>query len=228
MERRFGVWLVVAIGLVGSPGWAAADPRPGDHGGFSYAYVSDGGSITASGDMRDLARARSFKSSGPMLWFRDGAREFLVRDPDTLAQLDAAWRPSRALDAAAAELDRQHDELDRKQDELDARQDGLDSRQEALASRESALADREEDATPAGRAELAKQRRALQQEQRALAAELRTLDRPRKELRTQLDALEKKLDALRPQQTAASSKEGVAVRAILRAAIASGTARPIK
>lgn len=223
--RRLGIGLAAIVGFAALPGLALAKP-PRD---FSYAYLSDGGSITMSGDSRDLARIRAFKQgSGPMLWFRDGSQEHLVRDADTLAQLDVAWRPGRELDAAEAALDRQIDDLDRKHDVLDTKRDALDSRRDALADRESELADREADDAPANRAAITKQRRELQQQQRALVDERRTLERPMKELRARMDALKPKLDALHQKQTATSAKEEADVRAILRRAVTAGTAKPIK
>ena len=228
--RLVELGLIAAVGLTHASGLAAAEPaRDGrDH---SYAYIANGGSITMSGDDKDVARARSFKQgSGPLLWFREAGQEYIVRDPDTLAQLDAVWRPGRELDAAEAKLDRQHDGLDHKQDQLDARRDALESRRDALADRESELADRESEdsVTPATRADLAKQRRDLQQQQRALTGEMRALEQPMRELRAQMDAIQRQIDALNQKQKLASSKEETEMRALFRRAIAAGTARPAR
>jgi hypothetical protein len=224
--RLIKLCLIAAVGLTQASGPAAADTR--DH---SYAYLANGGSITMSGDAKDVARARSLKQgSGPLLWFREGGQEYIVRDPDTLAQLEAVWKPGRELDVAEAKLDRQHDALDHKHDQLDAKRDGLESRREALADRESEIADRESEGSvsQATKAELAKQRRDLQQQQQALAGEMRALDQPMKELRTQMDAIQRQLDALHQKQKLASSKEETDVRAVFRRAIAAGTAKPAR
>src|SRR4029079_14101313 len=140
--RLIELCLIAAVGLTQAPGMAAAEraPETRDH---SYAYVRNGGDITMSGSSWDIARARSFKQgSGPLLWFREGGQEYVVRDPDTLAQLEAVWKPGRELDAAEETLDRQNDSLDSKRDQLDARREELESRRDALADRESDLADR--------------------------------------------------------------------------------------
>jgi len=225
--RLIELCLIAAVGLTHASGLAAAGPAPDAHD-HSYAYLANGGSITMSGDAKDVARARTFKQGGgPLLWFREGGQEYIVRDPDTLAQLEAVWKPGRELDVAEAKLDRQHDSLDRKHDELDAKHDALESRRDALSDRESKLADRESDdsVSPAARAELARQRRDLQQQQQALTGEMRALEQPKKELRAQMDVIQRQLDALHQKQRLASSKEETEVRAVFRRAIAAGTAK---
>lgn len=214
--------LVLAVGS----GVAAAESSRG----FSYAYLRDGGSITMSGDSRDIEHVRSFKQGGtPVLWFRDGGQEYLVRDAGTLAALETVWKPGRELDAAEEALDRQSDGLDHKQDQLDGQREALDTRQEALDERESELADREsDDASAATRADVAKQRRELQQQRQVIAGERRKLDAPSRELRAQLEVIRRQLDVLHQKQKLASAKEDVEMRALLRRAVASGTAKPAK
>jgi hypothetical protein len=228
--RMIELCLIATLGLTHVSGPAVAGPAP-DTRDHSYAYLTSGGNITMSGDTKDIARARRFKQgSGPLLWFREGGQEYIVRDPDTLAQLEAVWKPGRELDVAEAKLDRQHDSLDRKHDQLEAKHDALESRRDALADRESELAERESDdsARPAARAELARQRRELRQQQQALAGELRALEQPMTELRAQIDAIQRQLDALRQKQELASSKEETEVRAVFRRAIATGAAKPAR
>ena len=228
--RLIQLCLIAAIGLAHASGLAVAGPAsdPRDH---SYAYITSGGSMTMSGDSKDIARARTFReSNGPLLWFREGGQEYIVRDADTLAQLEAIWKPSRELDAAEDKLDHQHDGLEHKLDQLDAKRDAIEARRDALADRESDLADRESDDSvrPAARAELAKQRRDLQQQRQALANEQRALDQPMKELRAQMDAIQRQLDALHQKQQLAAGKEETEVRALFRRAIAAGTAKPTR
>ncbi|HSR99616.1 MAG TPA: hypothetical protein VLM79_21335 [Kofleriaceae bacterium] len=228
--RLIELCLIAAVCLAQAPGMAAAEVSS-DTRDHSYAYLRNGNDITMSGNTKDIARARSFRQgSGPMLWFREGGQEYVVRDPDTLAQLEVVWKPGRELDAAEEKLDRQNDSLDGKRDQLDAKRDELESRRDALADRESDLADRASDdsVTPATKAELEKQRRNLQQQRQALAGELRALERPMKELRAQMDAIQRQLDALRQKQKLASNKEEIEVRALFRRAIAAGTAKVVR
>jgi len=228
--RLIELCLLAALGVTQASGLAAAGPAS-DTRDHSYVYLANGGNITMSGDAKDVARARTFKqANGPLLLFREAGQEYIVRDPDTLAQLEAVWKPSRELDAAESKLDRQHDSLDRKYDQLDRKHDALESRRDALSDRESELADREsgDSVSAADRADIARQRRDLQQQRQALAGELRALEQPMKELRAQMDPIRRQMAALRAKQELASSKEETEMRALLRRAIAAGTAKPIK
>ena len=226
--RLFKLCLIAALGVTFASGLRRPDLRR--HARPQLRYLANGGNITMSGDAKDVARARSFKQTGgPLLLFREAGQEYIVRDPDTLAQLEAVWKPSRELDAAESKLDRQNDSLDRKHDQLDRKHDALESRRDTLADRESELADQSSDsASPTARAALAKQRRDLQQQREAITVELRALEQPMKELRAQIDAIRRQMDALRPKQELASSKEETEMRALLRRAIAAGTAKPAK
>lgn len=227
--RLIQLCLIAALGLTHAPGLASARPASGMRD--SYIYVARGGSITMSGDDKDMARARSFKQSGgPMLWFRDAGQEYLVRDADTLAQLEVVWKPGRELEVVEDNLDRQHDDLDARHERLEARRDKLSDRRDALADRESELADRESEDSlgAAARAEIARKRRDLRQQRDRLDGEIRALEAPMSELRAQMDALQRQLDALRPKQQAATAKEETEMRALLRRAIAAGTARPVR
>ena len=228
--RLIELCLLAAVGLTQAPGMAGAE-RASEMRDHSYAYLRNGGEITMSGSSKDIDRARSFRQGGgPMLWFREGGQEYIVRDPDTLAQLEAVWKPGRELDAAEEKLDRQNDSLDGKRDQLDAKREELESRRDDLAERESDLADRasEDSVSAATKAELAKQRRNLEQQRQALADEIRALERPMKELRSQMDAIQRQLDALHQKQKLAASKEETDARALFRRAIAAGTARPVR
>lgn len=226
--RWVGLCVVAAIGLGQASGEAVAGA--GSETRDAYAYIGNGGSITMSGDARDIAHARTFKGGGPLLWFRDGGQEYIVRDPDTLAQLEAVWKPGRELDAAESKLDHQHDGLDHQHDQLDAKRDQLQSRRDDLADRDSELADRASDdaVKPAEKAEIAKQRRALAQQRDAIAGEIRALEPPMNDLRAQMAAIQHQLDALRDRQKAAEAKEAIEMRAVFRKAVASGAAKPFK
>lgn len=189
--------LIAAVGIH-APRLAAADTASGtrDH---SYAYLASGGYITMSGDAGDIVRARNFKQSGgPLLWFREGGHEYVVRD-------------------------RKHDQLDRKRDAIESRRDDLADRESELADRES-----DDALAPAAKSELARQRRELQQQRQALDGELRALEQPMNELRAQMDALRHQLDAIHQKQKLASSKEETEVRALFRRFIAAGTAKLVK
>jgi hypothetical protein len=98
-----------------APGLAPAS-RARARRDHSYTYLGEGGDLTVVGDSEGVARALSFRQGdASLLWFREGGQEYIVRDPDTLAQLEAAWSaPRRELDAEEARLDGQRDSLERR------------------------------------------------------------------------------------------------------------------
>jgi len=205
-----------------APGLAAHDLRD-----LCYTYLSEGGNVTVFGDSKGVARARSFRQgNASVLWFREGGQEYIVRDPDTLAQLEAAGTAGREPSVEEHKLDRQHDGLERKREQLDSKRDEIKSRREALTERESELAEREsKDSASATRENLATQRREIQREQQALAEEMRGLEPSRKEVRAQIDAIQRQIDALRLKRELASRDE---VRALFRRAITAGKATPAR
>jgi hypothetical protein len=224
MIRPSSSLLLAAVLAAYAPSLAAASPAhdPPDH---SYTYLGKGGNVTVFGDSKGVARALSFKQgNASVLWFREGGHEYIVRDPDALAQLEAAWTRGRELDVEAQV--RQHDGLARKHEQLNAKRDEIKARRDALTERESELAEREsEDPVRAGREDLAKQRRDLRREQQALAGELRALEPSLKELRPQMDAIQRQIDVLRLKRELASNAE---VCAQFRRAITAGKATPAR
>ena len=65
---------------------------------LNYVYFQDDNHTSMSGDTRDIERARRFKQARePVLWFRDGGQEYILRDPAVLKQAEATWRPVVAI-----------------------------------------------------------------------------------------------------------------------------------
>jgi bla regulator protein blaR1 len=59
---------------------------------FNYVFIHDE-STTTSGSKADVARARRFKRPGePLVWFRRGGQEYVIRDPQTVRQIQEVWR----------------------------------------------------------------------------------------------------------------------------------------
>ncbi|WP_251274360.1 hypothetical protein, partial [Enterobacter hormaechei] len=71
----------------------------------------DGDSTFANGGMDDVMVARRQLGKGPALWFRQGDKRYVVRDPMLIQSLQRAY-------AGAADLGRQQSELGRQQSAL--------------------------------------------------------------------------------------------------------------
>jgi BlaR1 peptidase M56 len=106
--------------------------------GYSYSYDSNGDSyalisgnnknhVQFSGDWYDGRRADLDKARavahGDFLWFTRNGKSYVVDDPQTIARIQAMYRPME-------DLGRQQEELGRKQEELGKQQEELGRQQE--------------------------------------------------------------------------------------------------
>ncbi|SFS10563.1 Signal transducer regulating beta-lactamase production, contains metallopeptidase domain [Stenotrophomonas maltophilia] len=90
------------------------------------AYVLvDGDSTFANGGIDDVAQARRQLGKGPALWFRQGDKRYVVRDPMLVQSLQRAYAGATELGRQQGELGRQQSVLGRQQGELGRRQGEL-------------------------------------------------------------------------------------------------------
>jgi bla regulator protein blaR1 len=195
---------------------------------LNYVYLVDD-NTTMSGDSRDVERARRLRrGKEPLVWFRSGGQDYVIREPGILQQIDAAMTPVRDLGNQQGELGKQQGELGKQQGELGARMSVIGTREGTLAVRESALAmrDQSDALTPAEKDKLARQRHELRQHERALRKEMRALERPMHQLGERMQVLGQQMQVLGQQMQVASARAEAELRALFQKAIASGTAKP--
>jgi hypothetical protein len=236
MNMRFRpveLGLLAVLGLTGAAAPGLADP---DHApavktsDLNYVFFYNDNETTMSGNMKDIDRARKFKQpKEQLLWFRDGSQEYVIRDPATLKQAEATWKPMRDLGEQQGKLGSQQGELGKQQGELGRQQGVLGTRQGTLAVRESALSMREssDSLSPAEKDQVARQRQELRQQQRTLRKEMRALEKPMRELGGKMEALGREMEALGRQMTIASQKSEAEIRVLFKRSIASGIAKPV-
>ncbi|WP_229257174.1 biotin/lipoyl-containing protein [Duganella callida] len=66
----------------------------------AYAIVRAGNDgMTVSADISDIRKVAQLRDSvkGDFLWFRDGDKTYLIRDPAVMARLEEAWQPVKRL-----------------------------------------------------------------------------------------------------------------------------------
>jgi hypothetical protein len=97
--------------------------------GDAYAIVrgNDKEHLTFSGDWNDghggdIDRARAM-AHGDFLWFSRNSKSYVVDDPQTLAQIEAMYKPMEDLGQQQEALGRQQEELGRKQEDLGRQQE---------------------------------------------------------------------------------------------------------
>jgi hypothetical protein len=121
--------------------------------------------------------------TGDFLWLRRAKKSFLVRDPETLRQVQTLFDPLRALEPDRAALERLRAPLER-------REQALDREQEALDREADRLSDRKEERAVGAREDLERRRRALQERLRALEKEQKQIEALENDLEEKQEALE--------------------------------------
>jgi hypothetical protein len=209
-----------------------------------YVMLREDGGIMSSGSREDVETARRFRRSGEsLLWFRQGGREFVVRDPNTLSQVESIWQPVNELGNEQGRLGAEQGRLGAKQGELGARQGQLGAEQGKLGARQgeigeaqARLAARESAAqTTAAREALEQDRRSiaqkirdLEEDMRLLDKRMRELDEPMRELNAPMEGLSREMALLGKKMEEASRRAQEEMRALLERAIATGLAEVVR
>ena len=167
-------WLVLLhCGIAAAPLAAATD---------SYV-LARGNHWTSAATIPEIQRLHR-RYSGEFLWFRRGGKAFLIREPATLAEAFALFRPMEIDRPERRDLERRQREIDRKENALDREEEELDR-----------LADRnDEEEEPKTQAE--SERRDLEHRQRELEARRRDVGQEARKLEPIERALEEREEAL--------------------------------
>jgi bla regulator protein blaR1 len=212
---------------------------------LNYVLFVNDHHTTMDGSMRDIDRARRFKRPGePMLWFRHGGREYVIRDRALLSQIEATWalvnvlgNEQGLLGGRQGELGALQGEIGARQGEIGAAQGKLGGRQGVLGERQGRLAEQESRLTrsPSGRDGFDHERRTLDQEMRALDEEMRfldnkmrELDKPMRDLDEQMRVLDREMEALDRKMQAEVKRAEAETWSVLERAVASGIAETVK
>lgn len=233
--RPVELGLIAVLGLTGPSGIVAADPAcestAAKESELSYVYVRDDNHTSMSGNTSDIERARQLKQPNEQIvWFRDGGKEYVIRDAATLKQVEAMWKPVDDIGEAQGKLGNQIGELGRQVGELGAQQGLLGTRQSGISIREANLSMRESNDSlgEAARIELGKQRQELQHQMRALNKQMRTLAKAMKEINARIEPLNREMNVLGQKMKVVSNKATGEMRVVFKRSIANGLARPVK
>jgi len=232
-------------GLPSTPVTPQAPAAAGRRGSkrVNYVLFMDEDSTMMSGSSADRSRAASLrKGKEQLLWFRRDGREYVVRDPAVLREVEETFRPLRqigeeqakvgakqaGIGQRQAEIGEQQAAIGQKQAEIGAKQAQIGSRQAAFAARQAA-------SERVDRAELDKERRQLEldmrqleQEMQALSGEMHAFNKPMDDLNEDMNALSEDMNALSRKMEEASAKAEAQMDALLHRAISSGAATEVK
>lgn len=166
--RRVALAMLAAFAapmVVGASSAAAALSPAEAVDRVAYVLMSPGSSTTTmSGSTEDISRARSLRRGEEgLLYVRQGAAAYVIRDAAAIRQAEAIFAPQRELGA--------------KQAELGSRQAELGRRQGALGAEQARLGLRQASARPAQANELGRQQNELGRRQGLLGQEQAVLGR---------------------------------------------------
>jgi bla regulator protein BlaR1 len=189
-----------------APGYSSISMSSPDDG-LAYAVLDAGHTMMVSGTQADIQAAyRVRQADATVIWVRRGKQSYVIRDPASIKQMQAALEPARALGARQSELGTEQAKLGGRQALLGGQQARLGSRQAQLAMKPDSGDYR------AAMAELATEQAALARQQEPLGEQQRVLG----ERQAQLGKL----------QAEVTVKVRQSVLAVLDGAIRSGTAQP--
>ena len=225
----------------------AAVPEEQRERDASFVYFVDDNHTTTSGSTGDVERARQHRRgrNEPLLWFRHGNREYVVRDPSTLAAVSAIWEPVNALGEEQGRVGAEQGRIGARQGEIGAKQGGIGAEQGHIGARQGELGMRQgrlaaREASRFGRSEaqqreidgerraIDREMRDLDEDMRLLDAKMRELDKPMQELSDQMNVLSKEMNALSVQMEQASKRAEEQMLALFERVVKNGLAEAVK
>ena len=208
----------------------------------TFVIFRDDATHMMDGSREDLARARRFRQGQePMIWVRQGGREYVSRDQTFLRQLHESWAP-------VASLARQQNEIGVQQNRISERQAGVSDQQSRISVEQSRLGVQQSEiglrqsqlsvssgtsATEQSRLEderarLQAQISALSRQIEDLTLKMREMERPIRDLSTDMELQSREMARLSEQMQEASKRADAEIRTLIADAIASGVLQPVK
>ncbi len=209
------MWSVVLpILILSTSVWAKDPPSPTD--GDNWVLL-DGKGSSMSGSTADVKAARALQKNGePLLFFRRGARAFVVRDAAIVDRVRAAWAPTN--------------ELGKRMDAIGKKMGVVGDQQRALGDRMGAIGDKMgEVGTKLGRRALDDRERArLEKELDRLSAELEPLNAQMRVLSKAMQPFSDEMTKLGAEMERLADKGRADTAAIIDDALARGLAVEVK
>ena len=202
------------------------------------------GNTMMSGSTGDVERARRHRRPGEsLLWFRYDGREYVVRDPGVLREVQELWAPVDRIGEEQGRIGAQQGTIGEEQGrtavqqaEIGARQAEAGARQAVAGSRLALLATREAAGVmESERRDIERQREDLQEESRWLQREMEVLGRRMREASApmldrsgEMTQLGREMAALGDRMRTAVERANAGMLALARRAVESGTAVTVR
>jgi bla regulator protein BlaR1 len=184
--------------------------------GESYVLLYDDNSATMNGSSDDLKRVKRMRGGAgeDILWFRQGGKEYVVRDAALLRQAKDLFKAQGELGARQGELGGRQGALGAKQGALGAQQGALGAKQGALAAEQARRGGDDDREIDRKMADLDRKMEELGEQQEELGRQQEVLGRQQEELGRQQEELGRKAE-----------KE---LHALMNRAIQSGVAQEVR
>jgi beta-lactamase regulating signal transducer with metallopeptidase domain len=211
---------------------------------LEFVLFQEGGNTTMSGRSGDAERARRHRRPGePLLWFRYGGQEYVVRDRGVLREVDELWEPVSRIGEEQGRIGEQQGAIGEEQGrigeqlgEMGERQGRLGERMGVIGLRLGALAAREATGVSASeRRAIEREREALdaqvaelEREMEALDEEMREFEAPMDDRGGEMDELGLEMEVLGGRMEAAVERANTEMLTLVRRAIASGAAVAVR
>lgn|GEM_PF-2098289 len=214
----------------------SADPPapswPSLEGGGSYVLFLENGVTLVNGTAREYTRGKALQATPQeqLFWFQRGGKEYVLRDPAVLKQLQAIFEPQMKLGQQQAALGGKLEQLANKMADLQAQEEAQAEQQAELGLRMSQLAVEQVHLQEQGEST-----ESVEAEIQGLEEEQGSLEEPQEQLATQRDGLQQQQETLAQQQADLGRKLDQATRdaqprlnALVAQALAKGTAKEVK
>jgi bla regulator protein BlaR1 len=220
----------------------AEEPRSQEK--LDFVLFRNERNTTMSGSSGDAERARRHLRPGePMLWFRYGGQEYVVRDAGVLREVNELWEPVGRIGEEQGRIGEQQGrigarqgEIGAQQGEIGARQARIGAQQARIGARMARLAAQEMgDISESEHREIEREREQLGTEMRQLGREMEELGRqmrevgePMSERGEEMAVLGREMHALGEQMREAVERANAGMLTLVRRAIQSGAAVAVR
>jgi hypothetical protein len=185
-----------SVVVLGGP-LSAAAAQPSSNAVPEWAYFDPAhGTSSHNMDLRETVKlAREWRREGrPLLWFRSGGRDYLVRDPGILNRARALFEAQRKLDPEIGEFAERMKAFEAREERLDREQERFEQELERIENEREAIQERRSE----GRGGTSRER----DRQRLLQ-----LNNTRETIRARMDALSTRREALDDEQAEMARQE---------------------
>lgn len=207
---------------------------------LEFVLLHGDGHVIMSGNTDAIERVRRHRRGDePLLWFREGRQEYIVRDAAVLREVEALWEPANRIGDEQGRIgDQQGDigdeqgrigeqqgEIGERMGRIGERQGEIGLRLGVLATREAAgVSESERRAIEREREQLDAQMSELDEQMEVLDREMSQLEAPMEDRGGEMEELGRQMEALGTQMDAAVERAEAGMRTLLRRAIESGAA----